>query len=119
MQILFSTNWLCFLLSEIFSRFMSTSLFGKRHMLHYMLPWLKNIELSLHDEEEKILDAGASQKMFEIPLHMLRACGWGSPSATHFLLSNLTYITIRVSLIVYFHVVGVCGMSTSRVLVKL
>ncbi|XP_076807227.1 protein furry homolog-like isoform X2 [Clavelina lepadiformis] len=83
------------MLSEIFSRFMSTSLFGKRHMLHYMLPWLKNIELSLHDEEEKILDAGASQKMFEIPLHMLRACGWGSPSATHFLLSNLTYITIR------------------------
>ena len=87
-----------FIILEIFKRFMlTTTTVWQQLMLQYMIPWLKNIELSLHDDEERVPELNNSEKMFEIPLHMLASCGWGSVNATLFVLSNLTYMTIRVS----------------------
>ena len=76
---------------------LTTTTVWQQLMLQYMIPWLKNIELTLVNQEEKVPELNNSEKMFDVPLNMLASSGWGSVEATLFVLSNLTYVTIRVS----------------------
>ena len=78
---------------------LTTTTVWQQLMLQYMIPWLKNIELTLYDLDDRVPELNNSEKMFELPIHLLNSCGWGSVESTLFVLSNLTYMTIRVSTI--------------------
>lgn len=72
-------------------------------MLHYLLPWMNNIELvdlkplptaRRHDEDED--DALKDRELMVTSRRWLRGEGWGSPQATAMVLNNLMYMTAKV-----------------------
>ncbi|XP_078495055.1 protein furry homolog-like [Ciona intestinalis] len=62
------------LLSEIFSRFLTSNDIGQRRMLQYLIPWLHNIHLHLSEGVE---------------------VRWAAHKTTTFILCNFTYISIQ------------------------
>uniref|UniRef100_A0A8C5MCH2 FRY like transcription coactivator n=1 Tax=Leptobrachium leishanense TaxID=445787 RepID=A0A8C5MCH2_9ANUR len=88
--------------SEISQRIQTAHPAGRQVMLHYLLPWMNNIELvdlkplptarRLDDEEEHSL---RDREMMVNSRRWLRGEGWGSPQATAMILNNLMYITAK------------------------
>lgn len=71
-------------------------------MLHYLLPWVNNIELvdlkplpiaRRHDEDED--DSLKDRELMVTSRRWLRGEGWGSPQATAMVLNNLMYMTAK------------------------
>ena len=78
---------------------------GQRCLLHFLSPWLENIELvdlssyPASSEKGEILDFND----IEMPTHsqllkpiVLQGGGWGSPHASQMVLNNLFYLTVKV-----------------------
>jgi len=76
-------------------------------MLHYLLPWMNNVELvdfkpsvrrqdepSSTEEEE---DGHERDLMMVNSRRWLKGEGWGSPHATTMILNNLMFMTAKVS----------------------
>lgn len=77
-------------------------------MLHYLLPWMNNIELvdlkplptaRRHDEDED--DSLKDRELMVTSRRWLRGEGWGSPQATAMVLNNLMYMTAKVTWFLY------------------
>ncbi|XP_043929165.1 protein furry homolog isoform X3 [Protopterus annectens] len=89
------------LFSEVSQRFPSTHPNGRQIMLSYLLPWLRNIELTDNGllppssspstpEEE-----GEENKEESKQIDGLKGSGWGSPQATSLVLNNLMFMTAK------------------------
>lgn len=83
---------------------------GRQVMLHYLLPWMNNIELvdlkplptiRRQDEEDSLKD----RELMVNSRRWLRGEGWGSPQATALVLNNLMYMTAKVKYSKF------CGLS--------
>lgn len=92
-----------FSLSEISQRIQTAHPAGRQVMLHYLLPWMNNIELvdlkplptaRRHDEDED--DSLKDRELMVTSRRWLRGEGWGSPQATAMVLNNLMYMTAKV-----------------------
>lgn len=77
-------------------------------MLHYLLPWMNNIELvdlkplpTIRRQDEDEEDSLKDREMMVNSRRWLRGEGWGSPQATAMVLNNLMYMTAKVTLITY------------------
>ncbi|CAJ0965018.1 unnamed protein product, partial [Ranitomeya imitator] len=87
--------------SEISQRIQTAHPAGRQVMLHYLLPWMNNIELvdmkplptvrRHEDEEESLRD----RDVMVNSRRWLRGEGWGSPQATAMVLNNLLYMTAK------------------------
>lgn len=84
-------------------------------MLHYLLPWMNNVELvdfkplvrRQEDLEEE--ENAREREMMVNSRRWLRGEGWGSPQATTMILNNLMFMTAKV------HTHSHCSAVTSRV----
>lgn len=72
-------------------------------MLHYLLPWMNNIELvdfkplpSARRQDEDEDDSLKDRELMVTSRRWLRGEGWGSPQATAMVLNNLMYMTAKV-----------------------
>lgn len=92
-----------FSISEISQRIQTAHPAGRQVMLHYLLPWMNNIELvdlkplptaRRHDEDED--DSLKDRELMVTSRRWLRGEGWGSPQATAMVLNNLMYMTAKV-----------------------
>ena len=92
-----------FLITEISQRIQTAHPAGRQVMLHYLLPWMNNIELvdlkplptaRRHNEEED--DSLKDRELMVTSRRWLRGEGWGSPQATAMVLNNLMYMTAKV-----------------------
>ncbi|XP_074132971.1 protein furry homolog-like isoform X3 [Sminthopsis crassicaudata] len=88
--------------SEISQRIPTAHPAGRQIMLHYLLPWMNNIELvdlkplptvRRHDEDED--EALKDRELMVNSRRWLRGEGWGSPQATAMVLNNLMYMTAK------------------------
>ncbi|XP_041444759.1 protein furry homolog-like isoform X7 [Xenopus laevis] len=88
--------------SEISQRIQTAHPAGRQVMLHYLLPWMNNIELvdlkplptaRRHEEEDE--DSLRDRDMMVNSRRWLRGEGWGSPQATVMVLNNLMYMTAK------------------------
>uniref|UniRef100_A0A8D1JS55 FRY like transcription coactivator n=1 Tax=Sus scrofa TaxID=9823 RepID=A0A8D1JS55_PIG len=88
--------------SEISQRFQTAHPAGRQVMLHYLLPWMNNIELvdlkplptaRRHEEDED--DSLKDRELMVTSRRWLRGEGWGSPQATAMVLNNLMYMTAK------------------------
>ncbi|XP_075418885.1 protein furry homolog isoform X3 [Tenrec ecaudatus] len=84
------------LFSEVSQRFPTTHTNGRQVMLTFLLPWLRNIELS----DSRLLLPTSSPSSPEDDSRErdgvgLRGSGWGSPEATSLVLNNLMYMTAK------------------------
>ncbi|XP_019480170.1 PREDICTED: protein furry homolog-like isoform X3 [Hipposideros armiger] len=88
--------------SEISQRIQTAHPAGRQVMLHYLLPWMNNIELvdlkplpiaRRHDEDED--DSLRDRELMVTSRRWLRGEGWGSPQATAMVLNNLMYMTAK------------------------
>ncbi|GAB5570835.1 protein furry homolog-like isoform X4 [Prionailurus iriomotensis] len=88
--------------SEISQRIQTAHPAGRQVMLHYLLPWMNNIELvdlkplptaRRHNEEED--DSLKDRELMVTSRRWLRGEGWGSPQATAMVLNNLMYMTAK------------------------
>ncbi|XP_074180755.1 protein furry homolog-like isoform X2 [Rhinolophus sinicus] len=88
--------------SEISQRIQTAHPAGRQVMLHYLLPWVNNIELvdlkplpiaRRHDEDED--DSLKDRELMVTSRRWLRGEGWGSPQATAMVLNNLMYMTAK------------------------
>lgn len=77
-------------------------------MLHYLLPWMNNIELvdlkplpSGRRQEEDEDDSLKDRELMVTSRRWLRGEGWGSPQATAMVLNNLMYMTAKVGVCVH------------------
>lgn len=84
---------------------------GRQVMLHYLLPWMNNVELvdfkptprrpedccSGEDDE----DVQDREVMMVNSRRWLRGEGWGSPRATTMVLNNLMFMTAKVKQLTY------------------
>ncbi|XP_069487793.1 protein furry homolog-like isoform X2 [Ambystoma mexicanum] len=87
--------------SEVSQRIQTAHPAGRQVMLHYLLPWMNNIELvdlkplptirRHHEEEESLKD----RELMVNCRRWLRGEGWGSPQATALVLNNLLYMTAK------------------------
>ncbi|NXG70040.1 FRYL protein, partial [Baryphthengus martii] len=88
--------------SEVSQRIQTAHPAGRQVMLHYLLPWMNNIELvdlkplptirrQDEDEEESLKD----REIMVNSRRWLRGEGWGSPQATAMVLNNLMYMTAK------------------------
>ncbi|KFV66467.1 Protein furry homolog-like, partial [Dryobates pubescens] len=88
--------------SEVSQRIQTAHPAGRQVMLHYLLPWMNNIELvdlkplptirrPDEDEEESLKD----REIMVNSRRWLRGEGWGSPQATAMVLNNLMYMTAK------------------------
>uniref|UniRef100_A0A3Q3W8K9 Uncharacterized protein n=1 Tax=Mola mola TaxID=94237 RepID=A0A3Q3W8K9_MOLML len=91
--------------SEVSQRIQTAHPGGRQVMLHYLLPWMNNIELvdfkpaarrpedcgSGEDDE----DAHEREIMMVNSRRWLRGEGWGSPRATTMVLNNLMFMTAK------------------------
>ncbi|XP_044536822.1 protein furry homolog-like [Gracilinanus agilis] len=88
--------------SEISQRIQTAHPAGRQVMLHYLLPWMNNIELvdlkplptvrrNDEDEDEALKD----RELMVNSRRWLRGEGWGSPQATAMVLNNLMYMTAK------------------------
>uniref|UniRef100_A0A671NU36 Protein furry homolog-like n=1 Tax=Sinocyclocheilus anshuiensis TaxID=1608454 RepID=A0A671NU36_9TELE len=91
--------------SEVSQRIQTAHPGGRQVMLHYLLPWMNNVELvdfkpsaqrqeepSSTEEEE---DAHEREMMMVNSRRWLRGEGWGSPHATTMILNNLMFMTAK------------------------
>ncbi|XP_075278137.1 protein furry homolog-like isoform X3 [Opisthocomus hoazin] len=88
--------------SEVSQRIQTAHPAGRQVMLHYLLPWMNNIELvdlkplptiRRPDEEEE--ESLKDREMMVNSRRWLRGEGWGSPQATAMVLNNLMYMTAK------------------------
>ncbi|XP_058494986.1 protein furry homolog-like isoform X4 [Solea solea] len=91
--------------SEVSQRIQTAHPGGRQVMLHYLLPWMNNVELvdfkpttrrpedcgSVDDEE----DAHERETMMVNSRRWLHGEGWGSPRATTMVLNNLMFMTAK------------------------
>ncbi|XP_056133696.1 protein furry homolog-like isoform X4 [Lampris incognitus] len=92
--------------SEVSQRIQTAHPGGRQVMLHYLLPWMNNVELvdfkpssvrrpedpSGGEDEE---DAHEREIMMVNSRRWLRGEGWGSPHATTMVLNNLMFMTAK------------------------
>lgn len=92
--------------SEVSQRIQTAHPGGRQVMLHYLLPWMNNVELvdfkpaarrpedcgSGEDDE----DVHEREVMMVNSRRWLRGEGWGSPRATTMVLNNLMFMTAKV-----------------------
>ena len=91
---------------EVSQRIQTAHPGGRQVMLHYLLPWMNNVELvdfkptvrrpedcgSGEDDE----DVHEREVMMVNSRRWLRGEGWGSPRATTMVLNNLMFMTAKV-----------------------
>uniref|UniRef100_A0A665T7R4 Furry homolog, like n=1 Tax=Echeneis naucrates TaxID=173247 RepID=A0A665T7R4_ECHNA len=91
--------------SEVSQRIQTAHPGGRQVMLHYLLPWMNNVELvdfkptvrrtedcgSIEDDE----DVHERDIMMVNSRRWLRGEGWGSPRATTMVLNNLMFMTAK------------------------
>lgn len=73
-------------------------------MLHYLLPWMNNVELvDLKPTTRRAEEGGSAEEeeeeretMMVNSRRWLRGEGWGSPRATTMVLNNLMFMTAKV-----------------------
>ncbi|XP_013978420.2 protein furry homolog-like isoform X13 [Salmo salar] len=90
--------------SEVSQRIQTAHPGGRQVMLHYLLPWMNNVELvdlkpspRRHDETPICEDEEDAHErdMMVNSRRWLRGEGWGSPHATTMVLNNLMYMTAK------------------------
>ncbi|XP_066576040.1 protein furry homolog-like isoform X3 [Amia ocellicauda] len=91
--------------SEVSQRIQTAHPGGRQVMLHYLLPWMNNIELvdfkssTRRQEEpqtgEEEEDDMKDREMMVNSRRWLRGEGWGSPHATTMVLNNLMFMTAK------------------------
>uniref|UniRef100_A0A4W5KC37 FRY like transcription coactivator n=1 Tax=Hucho hucho TaxID=62062 RepID=A0A4W5KC37_9TELE len=91
--------------SEVSQRIQTAHPGGRQVMLHYLLPWMNNVELvdfkssprrqepPVCEEEEE--EAHERDMMMVNSRRWLRGEGWGSPHATTMVLNNLMFMTAK------------------------
>lgn len=88
--------------AEVSQRIQTAHPGGRQVMLHYLLPWMNNIELvdfkplvrRQEDPEEE--ENAREREMMVNSRRWLRGEGWGSPQATTMILNNLMFMTAKV-----------------------
>ncbi|NWJ00813.1 FRYL protein, partial [Crypturellus undulatus] len=88
--------------SEVSQRIQTAHPAGRQVMLHYLLPWMNNIELvdlkplpTIRRQDEDEEDSLKDREMMVNSRRWLRGEGWGSPQATTMVLNNLMYMTAK------------------------
>ncbi|XP_077158033.1 protein furry homolog-like isoform X1 [Paroedura picta] len=88
--------------SEVSQRIQTAHPSGRQVMLHYLLPWMNNIELvdlkplpTIRRQEEDEEDPLKDRELMVNSRRWLRGEGWGSPQATALVLNNLMYMTAK------------------------
>uniref|UniRef100_A0A8C0VNF9 FRY like transcription coactivator n=1 Tax=Cyanistes caeruleus TaxID=156563 RepID=A0A8C0VNF9_CYACU len=88
--------------SEVSQRIQTAHPAGRQVMLHYLLPWMNNIELvdlkplpTIRRQDEDDEDSLKDREMMVNSRRWLRGEGWGSPQATAMVLNNLMYMTAK------------------------
>nr|XP_044986313.1 protein furry homolog-like isoform X3 [Jaculus jaculus] len=88
--------------SEISQRIQTAHPAGRQVMLHYLLPWVNNIELvdlqplpTARQPDEDEDDPLKDRELMVTSRRWLRGEGWGSPQATALVLNNLMYMTAK------------------------
>ncbi|XP_075051504.1 protein furry homolog-like isoform X1 [Mixophyes fleayi] len=88
--------------SEISQRIQTARPAGRQVMLHYLLPWMNNIELvdlkplpTVRRHEDEVEESLRDRDMMVNSRRWLRGEGWGSPQATAMVLNNLLYMTAK------------------------
>uniref|UniRef100_A0A4W4H4S3 Furry homolog, like n=1 Tax=Electrophorus electricus TaxID=8005 RepID=A0A4W4H4S3_ELEEL len=86
--------------SEVSQRIQTAHPGGRQVMLHYLLPWMNNIELvdfkpSSRRQEEPEEEEEGREMMMVNSRRWLRGEGWGSPQATTMVLNNLMFMTAK------------------------
>uniref|UniRef100_A0A8C8SL13 FRY like transcription coactivator n=1 Tax=Pelusios castaneus TaxID=367368 RepID=A0A8C8SL13_9SAUR len=88
--------------SEVSQRIQTAHPGGRQVMLHYLLPWMNNIELvdlkplpTIRRQDEDEEDSLKDREMMVNSRRWLRGEGWGSPQATAMVLNNLMYMTAK------------------------
>ncbi|XP_076873674.1 protein furry homolog-like isoform X3 [Brachyhypopomus gauderio] len=85
--------------SEVSQRIQTAHPGGRQVMLHYLLPWMNNVELvdlkpSPRRQEDPEEEEGREMMMVN-SRRWLRGEGWGSPQATTMVLNNLMFMTAK------------------------
>ncbi|XP_022655915.1 protein furry-like isoform X2 [Varroa destructor] len=106
--------------SEITSRFRSARPAVRANMLHYLLPWLYNMELVdpnvAHRGQEQACPPGKEARDGRE--------GWGSAEATEMVLNNLFYVTVKYGdehskeIEELWAALGLCWPSNLRVIIR-
>ncbi|NWQ86061.1 FRYL protein, partial [Burhinus bistriatus] len=88
--------------SEVSQRIQTAHPAGRQVMLHYLLPWMNNIELvdlkplpTIRRQDEDEEDSLKDREIMVNSRRWLRGQGWGSPQATAMVLNNLMYMTAK------------------------
>ncbi|KFQ16043.1 Protein furry homolog-like, partial [Leptosomus discolor] len=88
--------------SEVSQRIQTAHPAGRQVMLHYLLPWMNNIELvdlkplpTIRRQDEDEEDCLKDREIMVNSRRWLRGEGWGSPQATAMVLNNLMYMTAK------------------------
>ncbi|XP_061847883.1 protein furry homolog-like isoform X4 [Colius striatus] len=88
--------------SEVSQRIQTAHPAGRQVMLHYLLPWMNNIELvdlkplpTIRRPDEDEEDSLKDREIMVNSRRWLRGEGWGSPQATAMVLNNLMYMTAK------------------------
>ncbi|KAM6261613.1 protein furry homolog-like isoform 1-T1 [Porphyrio hochstetteri] len=88
--------------SEVSQRIQTAHPAGRQVMLHYLLPWMNNIELvdlkplpTIRRQDEDEDDSLKDREIMVNSRRWLRGEGWGSPQATAMVLNNLLYMTAK------------------------
>ncbi|XP_035753564.1 protein furry homolog-like isoform X2 [Egretta garzetta] len=88
--------------SEVSQRIQTAHPAGRQVMLHYLLPWMNNIELvdlkplpTIRRQDEDEEDSLRDREIMVNSRRWLRGEGWGSPQATAMVLNNLMYMTAK------------------------
>uniref|UniRef100_A0A8B9IZY9 FRY like transcription coactivator n=1 Tax=Amazona collaria TaxID=241587 RepID=A0A8B9IZY9_9PSIT len=88
--------------SEVSQRIQTAHPAGRQVMLHYLLPWMNNIELvdlkplpTVRRQDEDEEDSLKDREIMVNSRRWLRGEGWGSPQATAMVLNNLMYMTAK------------------------
>ncbi|XP_061439277.1 protein furry homolog-like isoform X3 [Rhineura floridana] len=88
--------------SEVSQRIQMAHPSGRQVMLHYLLPWMNNIELmdlkplpTIRRQDEDEEDSLKDRELMVNSRRWLRGEGWGSPQASALVLNNLMYMTAK------------------------
>ncbi|ETE70255.1 Protein furry-like-like protein, partial [Ophiophagus hannah] len=95
--------------SEVSQRIQTAHPSGRQVMLHYLLPWMNNIELmdvkplpTIRRQDEDDEDLLKDRELMVNSRRWLRGEGWGSPQATALVLNNLMYMTAKVKKVIVY-----------------
>ncbi|OXB56736.1 hypothetical protein ASZ78_013333 [Callipepla squamata] len=95
--------------SEVSQRIQTAHPAGRQVMLHYLLPWMNNIELvdlkplpTIRRQDEDEEDSLKDREIMVNSRRWLRGEGWGSPQATAMVLNNLMYMTAKVKKVIVY-----------------